>query len=62
MDTRVERLRRYLLSLNAEERSALLLKLAGWFASETDSEFWTAVDQMTLVERAAENLSGPEAQ
>lgn len=50
---RVALLWRYLASLNAEERAALLLRLSGWFRSEPEAEFWTAVEQLTLVERAA---------
>jgi hypothetical protein len=56
-DPRVARLRTYINSCNREERSALLLQLAGWFAADPEAEFWTAIEQLTLAERAVEDVS-----
>jgi len=59
-----EPLRQYVARMTKEERSYLLLKLAGWFCDgdgnrprqEARREFWTAVEQLTMVERAAETV------
>jgi hypothetical protein len=56
-DPRVARLHAYIRSCNREERSALLLQLAGWFSGEPEGEFWTAIEQLTLAERAVEDVS-----
>jgi hypothetical protein len=56
-DPRVARLYAYIRSCNREERSALLLQLAGWFSGEPEGEFWTAIEQLTLAERAVEDVS-----
>ena len=56
-DPRVARLYAYIRSCNREEREALLLQLAGWFSGEPEAEFWTAIEQLTLLERAVEDVS-----
>jgi len=55
-----ESLEKYLWGASAAERADVLCKLMGWFRSQPDAEFWTALEQMTLAERAADEVSRPE--
>jgi hypothetical protein len=45
-------LTRYVHSASEAERSALLCKLLGWFSTQPEAEFWVAVEQLTMLERA----------
>jgi hypothetical protein len=56
-----EHLRRYIIAMTKEERSSLLITLTGWFSNgpypagdyDPYQEFWCAVEQLTMVDRAA---------
>jgi hypothetical protein len=62
-----QKLQDHITQMSHQERSALLTKLAGWFsptveaADGRNAAFWEAVEQLTMVERAADDfMKNPE--